>query len=145
MNSIERLAIEWECARLVQRYCLLVDGYRHEELVELWAPDGVWETWKGPLAGHDQMRAYLDAKPTGDHTVHMAQNIVIEVVDETRATGTASFAYYGTRRDDPAATVQRVIGRYFDRYVRTARGWRFAHRRTDMIFRSPRSPIVAGA
>lgn len=136
MNSAERQAIEWECAGLVQRYCLLVDAYRHEELVALWAADGLWETWKGPLTGHDQMRAYLDAKPQADTTVHMAQNIVIDVIDGDNATGTATFAYYGTNRSDPTATVPRVIGRYLDRFVRTSEGWRFAHRRTDMIFRA---------
>lgn len=136
METSDRLAIEWQCAQLVQRYCVLVDEYRHEELVALWASDGLWETWKGPLNGHAAMRAYLDAKSTDDTTIHMAHNIVIDVVDQDNATGVATFTYYGTSRDDPKATIPRVVGRYFDRFVRTTEGWRFAHRRTDMIFRS---------
>lgn len=136
MDHAERIAAEHECAKLVQRYCVLVDEYRHEELVGLWAEDGLWETWKGPLKGHEAMRAYLDAKAQTDTTIHMAHNIIIDVVDDVTATGTATFTYYGTSRDDPAATTPRVVGRYFDRFVRTAGGWRFAHRRTDMTFRA---------
>lgn len=136
MDLAERIAIEHECAKLVQRYCILVDDFRHQELVALWARDGLWETWKGPLSGHAAMLAYLDAKPQTDTTIHMAHNIVIDVVDANNATGVATFAYYGTSRDDPKATIPRVVGRYFDRFVRTDDGWRFVHRRTDMTFRA---------
>lgn len=136
MEQAERIAAEHECAKLVQLYCILVDEYRHEELVALWAPDGLWETWKGPLNGHGEMRTYLDAKAQTDTTIHMAHNIVIDVADASNATGVATFAYYGTSRDDPKATTARVVGRYFDRFVRTDKGWRFAHRRTDMTFRA---------
>ncbi|AMS42563.1 MULTISPECIES: nuclear transport factor 2 family protein [Aminobacter] len=136
MDLAERIAAEHECAKLVQRYCVLVDDYRHEELVALWAPDGLWETWKGPLRGHAEMSAYLDAKAQTDTTIHMAHNIVIDVIDEDNASGVAIFTYHGTSRNDPKATLPRVVGRYFDRFVRTTDGWKFAHRRTDMTFRA---------
>jgi hypothetical protein len=136
MEAAQRHAIEHECSRLVRQYCLHVDAYRHAEVVALFAEDGVWETWKGPMRGHAAMQAYLDAKDTKPTTIHTAQNIVVDVVSEREATGTSVFVYFGTDRGDPTATVPKVVGRYFDRYVLTPAGWRIAHRRTDMTFRS---------
>lgn len=44
MDECRKMLIERACSRLVLRFCLLVDAHRHEELVDLWAPDGQWET-----------------------------------------------------------------------------------------------------
>ena len=137
MNEELRVRIEHECTKLVHRFCVLVDAYRHEELAALWAEDAVWETWRGPVQGRAAIRAYLDAKPQDDTTIHIAHNVLIDVDDEDNATGTAVFTYHGTRPKDPASLTPRVVGRYFDRFVRTAEGWRFAHRRTEMTFTAP--------
>jgi hypothetical protein len=134
MDDVARLLIERACEKLVLRFCVLVDGYRHEELAALWAEDAVWETWRGPVEGRAAIRAYLDAKAQTETTIHIAQNVLIEVHDERSASGTAVFTYHGTRRNDPASLAPRVVGRYFDRFTLTAEGWRFAHRRTEMTF-----------
>ncbi|MEO3388821.1 nuclear transport factor 2 family protein [Mesorhizobium sp. CAU 1741] len=134
MDEAVSLRIEHTCAKLVHRFCFLVDAYRHEELTALWAEDSVWETWRGPIRGRSAIRAYLDAKLRTDVTIHMAHNIVINVVDECNASGSAVFTYHGTKRSDPASLTPRVVGRYFDRFVVTGDGWRFAHRRTEMTF-----------
>lgn len=134
MDDNLRMRIERDCTRLIHRFCVLVDAYRHEELAGLWAEDAVWETWRGPVRGRQAIRAYLDAKQQGDTTIHIAQNIVIDVEDERNASGSAVFTYHGTKPNDPASLTPRVVGRYFDRFVLTAEGWRFAHRRTEMTF-----------
>lgn len=136
MQANERMAIEWECSRLVMRYCILVDSYAHEELVGLWAQEALWETWKGPLRTHAEMRAYLDAKPRDAITIHMAHNVLIDAASPDEATGISAFTYHGTRSDDPAAVTPRVVGRWYDRFVHTSAGWRFAHRRTEMTFQA---------
>lgn len=136
MKQAERIAAEHECAKMVRRFCVHVDAFEHNELLGLWAPDGLWETWQGPLNGHDEIRAYLDKKAKTGTTIHMAHNIVIDLIDENTAKGTAAFTYHGTSSDDPTATTARVVGRYHDKFVRTADGWRFAHRSTELTFRS---------
>lgn len=137
MDDAQRLLIERTCEKLVLRFCVLVDGYRHEDLTALWTDDAVWETWRGPLRGRAAIRAYLDAKAQTDTTIHIAQNVLIDVHDERTASGTAMFTYYDTRRNDAASLVPRVVGRYFDRFALTSEGWRFAHRRTELTFTAP--------
>lgn len=134
MDDAARLRIEHDCTRLVHRFCVLVDAYRHEELAALWAQDGVWETWRGPVHGRDEIRAYLNAKAQTDITIHIAHNVIVDVEDERNASGTAVFTYHGTQRGDPASLTPRVVGRYFDAFVLTDDGWRFARRRTEMTF-----------
>lgn len=134
MDDCRRMMIERACSRLVLQFCLLVDGYRHAELVELWAPNAEWETWRGPLRGKEEIRAYLDAKDQSDTGIHIVQNILVEVEDARNASGSAVFTYHGTRRGDPDALTPRVVGRYRDRFTLTEQGWRFAQRSTDMVF-----------
>lgn len=134
MDDLARIAIEHACTKLIHRFCVLVDAYRHEELTALWSQDAVWETWRGPVHGRPAIRAYLDAKQQTDTTIHVAHNVVIDVEDARNATGTAVFTYYGTKPKDPASLTPRVVGRYFDRFALTQEGWRFAHRRTEMTF-----------
>lgn len=90
--------------------------------------------WRGPLKGKEEIRAYLDAKDQSDTGIHIVQNILIDVEDGQNANGSAVFTFHGTRRDDPGALTPRVVGRYRDRFVLTAQGWRFARRETDMVF-----------
>ncbi len=106
------------------------------KLVALWADDGLWETWKGPLRTHPEMRAYLDAKPREPLTIHIPHNILVDVVDENRAEALSAFTYHGTDRSDPTAVSPRVVGRWRDRFIRTQAGWRFAYRGTDILFKS---------
>jgi hypothetical protein len=136
MDQATRHAIEHECTKLLRQYCLFVDEYRHADVAALFAEDGLWETWKGPLTGRAAMQAYLDQKDRTPVTIHMVQNVIVDVVNDLEATGTSVFVYFGTDRKDAGATVPKVVGRYFDRFVKTSEGWRIAHRRTDMTFRA---------
>jgi hypothetical protein len=135
VNEYETMLIERECSRLVIRFCLLVDAYRHEELVKLWTPDAVWETWRGPVRGMEEIRAYLEAKDRSDTGIHVVQNILVDVKDARNAQGSAVFTYYANQRGDAdAARTPRVIGRYEDRFALTNEGWRIASRSTEMVF-----------
>lgn len=136
MDITQRIVIERECTRLVQRYCSFVDEYRHEDLVALWADDGLWETWQGPLRTHAELRAYLKAKPRDAVTIHIPHSILVDVIDEDRAEAVSAFTYHGTDRSDPTAVTPRVVGRWRDRFARTAAGWRFAYRGTDILFKA---------
>lgn len=133
MDDAERMMIEQACTRLVVQFCQLVDAYRHEDLTALFAADAVWGTWKGPLKGSEAIRAYLDAKTQTGTGIHLVQNILIEVADTDSATGTAAFVYYDGKPGDAAALVPRVVGRYSDVFTRTAQGWRFARRETQIL------------
>lgn len=138
MTEAERIAIEHACTRLMVRYCHLVDSYSHVDLVELFAQDGVWDGVKGPLKGHDAIRGYLDAKAPS-YGRHHVTNMLVDVKDHDHAEGSCYFTFYtapGHKGDGPAPSVApTVMGRYVDKYVRAATGWRIAHRKMVIEFR----------
>jgi hypothetical protein len=114
----------------IGRYAHAADTGRFDELVELFAPDGVLEVHgEPPLAGRDAIRDYLNgvgADLADASTVplirHHTTSITIEVVGRDEARAACYFL---------AITEHGVDhwGRYRDNYTRVGDGWLFAHRR----------------
>jgi hypothetical protein len=139
VTDTERMLIERACERLAVDYCRLVDAYDHKALVQLFAPNGVWHSMKGPLNGHAAISAYLDAKAPSFGR-HFVSNVHIDVIDADRAEGSSYFTFYvvPSKPDNEPAPLKgpAVAGRYFDKYVRTPQGWRFAERRIALEFKA---------
>ena len=118
----------------ITRYAHHVDGGRFDELVELFAPDGVLEVEGVPAhRGRDAIRAFVTgtgrdlATDTGAPRIrHHVGNLLIELEGPDRARTRCYFLAVTDRGVDH-------WGRYRDRLVRAGEGWRFAHRqvRTD--------------
>ncbi len=118
---------------LVARYAHAADGGRFDELVELFAPDGVLETPdKAAHRGREAIRAFLGgtrdalagATPTG-WIRHHVSNLALVVSSPVEATGAAYFFVVTERGPDH-------WGRYRDRYVCQDGRWLFAHRRVRL-------------
>ncbi len=136
----------WELAArehirdLVAAYAHFADSGRFDELVALFADDGVLETPDGRRhRGADALRAFLTA--TKHHLAaatavplirHHVSNLRIEVTEHEAASGTAYFLVVTERGPDH-------WGRYRDRYVCRADVWRFAHRRVRLDGYAPGS------
>jgi 3-phenylpropionate/cinnamic acid dioxygenase small subunit len=114
----------------IARYAHAVDGGRFDELVELFAPDGVLEVEGEPgHRGRDAIRAVVTgtgrdlAAGTGAPRIrHHVSNVLIELegTDEARAR-----CYF-------VALTDRGVdhwGRYRDDLVRVGGAWRFSYRR----------------
>ena len=66
MTRAEEIAIEWECARLINRYALLNDAGRWDELVALYAEDGLMTrptAPDAPIVGREALLAAFTARP----------------------------------------------------------------------------------
>ena len=118
----------------VTRYAHCVDGGRFDELVELFAPDGVLEVEGEPAhRGRDAIRAFVTgtgrdlAAGTGVPRIrHHVSNVLIELDGPDRARARCYFLAVTDRGVDH-------WGRYRDQYAPTGDRWLFAHRfvRTD--------------
>ncbi|MDN3480903.1 nuclear transport factor 2 family protein [Arthrobacter sp. APC 3897] len=116
--------------QLMHRYSSHLDAGRLDELVSLFADDGVWDgsAWGLPeIRGTGELRSFFADTMSGpSNTLHLVLNHIIDAdADADTATGSAYFHVFslthdGTRRDS--------LGIYTDRFVRTARGWKFARR-----------------
>lgn len=134
--------IEHDCARLALRFAELVDSARYTELSELFASNGVFYRPAEPnkpmtvAALVDSYRLRL-----GPHvSMHLVTNVVITAESAVAASGSARILFFAAPRDAVSevgrgreATMQ-LVGRFSDRFVRTAQGWRFAERRGEMLF-----------
>lgn len=132
MESMELIARE-QIRDLVAAYAHCADSGRFEELVALFADDGVLETPDGQQhRGRDAISAFLGATKTRlaaatERTLirHHVSNLRIVVVGPDEATGAAYFFVVTERGPDH-------WGRYRDRYVCIDGHWRFAHRRVRL-------------
>ena len=129
MTEQERLVIEHACAKLVARYANLNDAARWEDVADLYAPDGRMTRPTAPddwIEGRSAILAAFLARPART-TRHVCSNIVIDVVDDTQATGEAAMLLF--TGDGPPK-----VGSFHDRFVLTQAGWRFAERRGSLTF-----------
>jgi len=140
-NGSVRPAMElWELIarerirELVAGYAHCADRGRFDELVELFATDGVLQTPDGAEhGGREAIRAFLGGTKEslagatrGALIRHHVSNLRIEVGGPSAATGAAYFLVVTERGPDH-------WGRYRDRYAADAEGiWRFAHRRVRL-------------
>lgn len=118
---------------LVAAYAQLADGGRFEELLDLFAADGVLHGGDAPEArGRDAIRRFLTGTGADLKDVtaialirHHVSNLRIEVLGRDAARGTSYFFVVTDRGPDH-------WGRYRDAYVRVGDRWLFQHRRARL-------------
>ena len=140
MTEAEQLLIERACERLITAYSHLIDGGEAARVADLFTADGVWESADarfdgGPAIAQAFSRRQANA---GRRSRHVCTNVAVEVGSADEATGHCYFTLYrvdGVEAGRPAhTTTPAMVGDYADRFVRTADGWRFAHRRASAAF-----------
>lgn len=131
MDDQRRLAIEWECSRLIQLYANLNDEGRWQDLTALYAADGIMtrptdpET---PIVGRGAILSAFNAR-TPRTTRHICSNIVVTVEDDRRASAVSAMLLFTSREQPPH------IGSFVDRFrLVDGEGWRFAERRGTLTF-----------
>lgn len=135
MHQEDQLRCERECTRLCQDFAFAVDHMDYDAFVALFAAGGVFERAGQRSAGHEAIRAFLDARPTGRVTRHLISNVRIKMTGPNTATGTCSALMYAAAgRDMPLPVSPPLVVDYADDYVLTVGGWRFQHRRTHVVF-----------
>ena len=127
--QLDELIAREAIREVVAAYSHHADAGRFDELVTLFAPDGVLDV-KGepPVAGHDAIRAYLGGvgRNLADTSTtrmirHFVTNLLIEISTASEATGTCYFVVVTDAGVDH-------WGRYRDTYTRQGDTWMFARR-----------------
>ncbi len=121
--------IEWDCTQLILKFYGCLDEKRYDELVELFAGDGVWVRLGKELAGKEQIRAAMDERNDW-LTVHVVTNVRIDILGADRADTTQYITLY--RHEGWAATAGPApvvlplgILRHRDQLVRQSDAWKF--------------------
>jgi hypothetical protein len=135
MTEEERLAAEWACTRLINRYTLLNDAADWEAVAALYTQDGSMARPSAPdkpVIGRDAILAAFRSRPPRAAR-HVVTNIVVDVASETEARAVSIIVLYqGTGEDRHGLPVRDpngpLIGTYTDILRKTDEGWRFASR-----------------
>lgn len=143
MTPEQSLAIEQACAAVFNRFSVLNDAGRHEEMVQLFTEDARFARPTDPdnyTEGRDQILAAFQARPKDRVTRHLITNIVIDVVDETTAKGQCYSTLYAGSPDKPAenlglqANPEQFIGEFFADFRLTDEGWKISSQTGNITF-----------
>ncbi len=132
-DPMERLLIEWECARLVNSYNLLNDAGRFDEAAGLFAEDGSYLTpaTPEPVVGRQAILEMLKQRPMPTAR-HFVTNLVIDVVSPTEARGHSYLLVLLSNDPEPVtavASMPLLTGEIEEHFLLTPEGWRLGHRR----------------
>jgi 3-phenylpropionate/cinnamic acid dioxygenase small subunit len=119
---------ELAIGRVLTRYCRYLDDGRYDDVVALFAPDGVLDSMGTRAEGQEAIRAFFPAStpsPGRPSAVHVLSSPVIEV-DGDRARAESDWVMI--QRDEGGATDIVLAGRYRDELSRIDGEWRLSSR-----------------
>jgi 3-phenylpropionate/cinnamic acid dioxygenase small subunit len=130
---------EWAIGRVLARYCRYLDDQRYDEVVALFAPEGVLDSMGTRAEGREAIRAFFpESESTGGRpsAMHVLSNPVIDVDGDTAR---AESDWVMIQRDEAGVTGIVLAGRYRDVLARIDGQWRFASRTPIALARRPSS------
>lgn len=145
MDRDEERAIEWECQRILTRFCLYGDTRQYDKWVNLFTPDGVWYRLGEELRGHEKLRTAMEARPTAALSRHVLTNVLVTVIDVDHA---ESVSYKSIYRHEEGETLDKPVplngpkwvSVYTDKLVRTDDGWRIQEKEGVTLFEREPAP-----
>jgi hypothetical protein len=140
VDAVQRLVIENECRKLSLLYCRHLDHLDPSAFADLYAEDAVYKpaAVAEPIRGRSAIFDWISHYPRDRLGRHISTNQMVEVTDDSRATGTSYAVVF--REPDPeigrisTRVTPRSVVEYEDTYRRTEQGWLFASRRYRFQF-----------
>lgn len=119
------------CEDLCAVYGPLADTGQADALAHLYVPDGLFDRLGQQIIGRDAIRQVIAGRPPGVWTKHVCSNVRIDVApDALTANGRVDLDM--ERGQQGVDKVDRIRAEYFDQFVFTDEGWRFAVRKVVM-------------
>jgi ketosteroid isomerase-like protein len=141
--ELQEIADRFEIAEVVYRYSTALDTRDWALLREVFTADGVYRMGvRGEFTGPDAIAEKLqEVLGRLQATQHLIGNPTIDVDGDTaRCTSYVRAQHYRTGHDTGGNTLD-MGGTYVDRLVRTADGWRIAHRILEITWREGNTGI----
>jgi hypothetical protein len=131
MTNEQRLAQaidRQEITTLLHLYSRGIDRSDEKTLLGVWANGATLDYGAGVFDAREWSAGVLDRLRPMAHTMHALSNIIIDLDGDTARAETYCQAYHQFFAEDGGSRQMVVGGRYLDRLVRTAQGWRIAER-----------------
>ena len=130
-------AIEWDCAQLVQSFYHCLDEKRYDDMVNLFAKDGVWVRLGTELKGRENIRKAM-AERDSWLTAHLVSNLKVHAIDADHAETVQYITLYRHEGFDAAKGSAQVVLplavlRHRDKLVREDGVWKFQRKASQQI------------
>ena len=140
MNYIQEA--ELACAKLLNQFTTLNDAGRYEDMAALFAEDGRFASPMVPdpfVTGREAIRDSFEERRNESVSRHLLSNIVIDVIDEKSAKGSAySFLILGMPENNAElgikANSSQFVGDYIVEFKKTHKGWEIAQLTAQSVF-----------
>lgn len=136
-DELQRLLDRQSIVDVTVAYCRALDHLDWNLLGSCFAEDGVLDV--GPWGVHHGRQAIVDLCrplfPGFDRTQHIVANHVVRVDGDTASATCALVAEHLLRASELGGDQTTTRGIYHDELVRTADGWKIAHRRLEIVWR----------
>ena len=140
---LQQLADRLEIGELMARYADIVDRRTWPKMTRVFALEATidFRPSGGPSGPYREMLAWLDrALDSWPMHLHMITNLIIDL-DGDRATSSCYFhAAIGRESHEGGQYTVTPSGRYLDRLIRTANGWRIVERVCEQVLREGKLP-----
>lgn len=133
----ELLAIH-DCQLLLARYAEAVNRRDNDAFASLFTEDAIWRRpGYPPIEGRQAIHAFMETQPYPRVIRHVNGHNVITIKAPDTASGVSMTTVYYLEGDHalpvPLERPHMVV-EYHDRFSNTSEGWRFAERRTTVVF-----------
>ncbi|MEV6588742.1 nuclear transport factor 2 family protein [Streptomyces acidicola] len=133
-------ATAWSLARLNTAFFHHYGRRDYEAVLDLFAPDALYELRGRSLRGRAEIKQVLDARPGPEQTIrHLVTNQHFHTIDGTTAQGTITLIAYGAPTPTgsgpgryPTATAGHVV-EVTDHYRADDGHWKIAHRTANEV------------
>jgi ketosteroid isomerase-like protein len=137
---------------LVDAYALALDRLDVEGFASLWTDDGVLTIHEdGPgaeptaeIRGRDRMHQPFSRLRTYRATIHVVGTHLAEGAPDGAVGTTYCQAHHLVEGDDGPPVDKVLTIRYRDGFRSEPEGWRFSHRRVEVLLRTHQQPEVLG-
>lgn len=144
LAMVQRLQAESACRELVLRAAATADAGRADALAALFTVDARLTRPDGQrLQGRDAIAQAYRGRPAHRLTAHLVCGTLFDALCEQEARATSRVLLWsGDARNEAGphgrrAEARQVVGRFTDRFVATAEGWRIAERTATFELHTP--------
>jgi hypothetical protein len=144
LSPLEELQIRSEIKQLVDNYAVYRDNWDSKGYASLFTENGKLTLYGTTVEGRTAIQKRVDDADHKGRYIHVMTTSQITIVDNNNATGIQYASVYSITptvafKEEETVPLKgpRMIGRYFDKYVRTAEGWKIAERRLVPSFTTP--------
>ncbi len=140
MDIVSRLGAEAECRRLMTLFNWHVDARDYKSVLSLFVDNCTFVRIDTAHQGKESVMRLLEARPRQRRTRHLLSNVVVDVRDDSSATGRAYCVVYGhhgelTEAEEAPLVPPDSLIHIHTEFLKAAEKWLISKWRIELAFR----------